>query len=98
MNKLSLTKQNTEVWLLAAATLVITLFLFFIDEGYYNFHWMRSVGNWIAFLIYFTLIFFFQLLISQVVLRNFHGKGKAVISIVLGTTIALLLAIGVIFS
>lgn len=39
------------------ASLSITMFLFFIDEGYYDFRWMKRVGNWIPFVIYLSLIF-----------------------------------------
>lgn len=35
---------------------IITQFLCFIDEGYYDFRWMRSWGNWIVYLIYVILI------------------------------------------
>jgi hypothetical protein len=33
---------------------IICQFLFFIDEGYYDFRWMKSVGNWIVFVVYFV--------------------------------------------
>lgn len=52
-----------------AISIAVTLFLFFIDEGYYNFNWMADVGNWVAFLIYVVL-----LLIPQLVLIYFFGR------------------------
>lgn len=36
--------------------IVITLFLFYIDEGYYNFNWMKEKGAWLIFSIYVMLI------------------------------------------
>lgn len=35
---------------------LITQFLFFIDEGYYNFRWMTNVGNWMVFGVYFVAL------------------------------------------
>lgn len=35
---------------------LITQFLFFIDEGYYNFSWMADLDNWLVFVFYFTLL------------------------------------------
>jgi hypothetical protein len=26
---------------------LVTMFFFYIDEGYYDFRWMKSAGNWI---------------------------------------------------
>ena len=34
---------------------VFTQLLFFIDEGYLDFRWMRSIGNWIVFVPYLFL-------------------------------------------
>jgi hypothetical protein len=42
--------------------LVITLFLFYIDEGFYDFRWMLNIGNWIVFLVYVSAIYGIQLL------------------------------------
>lgn len=35
---------------------IITQFLCFIDEGYYDFRWMKSWGNWVVYLIYVLVI------------------------------------------
>ena len=31
---------------------IVTMFLFFIDEGYYEFRWMKGLRNWVAFVVY----------------------------------------------
>lgn len=36
--------------------LVYTLFLFYIDEGYNDFRWMKDPGNWIIFVVYVSII------------------------------------------
>ena len=41
----------------------LTFFLFYIDEGYYSFKWMLSLGNWVVFFIYVSLLLGGQLLI-----------------------------------
>lgn len=42
--------------LAAINSFLITQFLFFIDEGCYDFRWMTNIGNWLVFLFYFALI------------------------------------------
>lgn len=49
---------------------LLTLFLFFIDEGYYNFNWMSKAGNWMAFLIYVSLFFAAELIVINYLFRN----------------------------
>jgi hypothetical protein len=36
---------------------LLTLFLFYIDEGYYNFKWMLNPGNWIVYFFYVVVLF-----------------------------------------
>lgn len=47
----------------------ITLVLFFIDEGYYSFHWMSQIGNWIPFIGYVIVLFLGQW-ITNVILKT----------------------------
>lgn len=63
------------------AALLIVLFLFFIDEGYYDFRWMREWGNWFVFGIYLAIIFPLQWLISYFLLRQFVGWKKVLIMV-----------------
>lgn len=81
-----------------ASAILITLFLFFIDEGYYDFRWMAHPGNWVAFLIYFLPIFLCQWLIFTLVLRKYSGAGKTAMSIILGAIIAVTLVVKVVFA
>jgi len=43
---------------------ILTQFLFFIDEGWYDFRWMKSWGNWVVYLIYILLIWGLSLLLQ----------------------------------
>lgn len=42
----------------ASIALVVTFILCYIDEGYYNFQWMRDPSNWAGFMIYVTILTF----------------------------------------
>lgn len=50
----SITKKQINIAFIIAN--IITQFLFFMDEGWYDFRWMKSWGNWVAYLIYVLLI------------------------------------------
>ncbi len=81
--------EKKQIIILLTASLSITLFLFFIDEGYYNFNWVNNAGNWIAFFIYFTVIFAFQVLFSNIFLKKLKPVLNLVLSIIGGTIISL---------
>lgn len=72
-------------------TLSITFFLFYIDEGYYNFKWMLKIGNWVALFIYIIPIFFIQLGIYKLFKKNTSAYFKIALSLFSGTTIGLVL-------
>ena len=54
--------SNMELVRIALITFLILQFLFFIDEGFYNFQWMNSWMNWIVFSIYFSILLGIQVL------------------------------------
>lgn len=66
------------------SAVLITMILFFIDEGYYDFRWMLSWGNWIVFGIYIILLFPVQWLISRFLFVNFIGWKKALLMFFVG--------------
>lgn len=74
------------------AALLIVLFLFFIDEGYYDLRWMRDWGNWFVFGIYLLIFYPVQWLISHFLLRQITGWKKvlALICINVPLTIGLM--------
>ena len=49
----------------AINSFLISQFLFFIDEGFYDFRWMMSWRNWVIFTIYFLILFGLLLLINK---------------------------------
>lgn len=55
------------------SSLIITLILFYMDEGYYNFKWMLSWGNWIPFVIYVAIFFAVQLFLNWLIFHRLLG-------------------------
>jgi putative effector of murein hydrolase len=100
MNKFPLQPRNKSNGILAMviSTLLITLFLFYIDEGYYDFRWMNEPGNWLAFLIYATVIFLGQLLFFKVLFRNYQGGAKTILSIICGSILGIFLLVMIFYA
>jgi len=56
--------SETEKFILPLfVSIIITLFLCYIDEGDYNFKWMLNIGNWISFFVYLAAIYLVQLIL-----------------------------------
>ena len=51
---------NRAIWLMLFMSIVITLLLAYIDEGYYNFQWAGDPGSWVAVGFYVGLFFSIQ--------------------------------------
>lgn len=78
-------------------TVLLVLFLFYIDEGWYSFRWMLDVGNWIVFVIYLVILYPVFWLLSRFVFNTFHGITKVLLIALLGIPLMLLLLFGLIF-
>ena len=92
-------KNNTSkpyIILLTVAA-IITVILFYIDEGYYNFNWMLDWGNWIVYLIYVAVIFAVEAAIYKLLSLIIKSKSTTILSATLGVMIALPLLFFVIF-
>ena len=87
------TKSNKQAYILLGSSVIITLFLFYIDEGYYNFKWMLQLSNWFAFVIYIIHIFGFQLLVLKLIGKIFSSQISTFLSIIIGAIIGLILVI-----
>jgi hypothetical protein len=85
MNSTSMTlSANRRVLASLTCAVLVTLFLFYVDEGYNDFRWMRRPGNWIPFAFYTGAIWGVQLLISEVLLQSFSARVKTVSTFVAG--------------
>ncbi len=81
----------------AITTVVMVMFLFYIDEGYYDFRWMRNAGNWLMFVVYLAFVFPMQWLLAGV-LGRLAGKRRSVAVVTLLTLLADSLILGLIFN
>lgn len=74
MNATSLPKnQAAALWFPLLIAVAITLFLFYIDEGYYDFRWTENAGNWFVFVIYVGIIWGLQLVLGWLLFRIAQG-------------------------
>ena len=78
-------------------SIVVTLFLFYIDEGFYNFQWMKSWGNWVVFVIYAGVIFLVQQILSLIFRKIFKIKGRNHLVTAIGVPLAIFILVTVIF-
>ncbi|MBX2964734.1 MAG: hypothetical protein KF845_01225 [Cyclobacteriaceae bacterium] len=67
-----------------AASVLVSGFLFFIDEGYFSFRWMLDLGSWIIFSVYVLALFMGQFLIHTCIPHRYSIKQKRVFALVLG--------------
>jgi hypothetical protein len=86
-------KINKEILFPLLSALFITLFLFYIDEGYYNFKWMLKASNWAAFIIYFVPLFGIPFLLIQFLKKYLTINTNYILSISLGSMVALFMVI-----
>jgi hypothetical protein len=80
------------------ATSIVTgistlLFLFFIDEGRFDFSWMSHVGAWFAFCFYLAGILLSQCLVYLVILKNYKGDYKNTLTSVIGVPVGIALVV-----
>lgn len=87
------TKSNKQELVLLASSIALTLFLFYIDEGYYNFRWMLTLSNWFAFIIYVIPIFGFQLLVLKLIGKKISTQTSSLLSAIIGSLLGLILVI-----
>ncbi len=88
---------SKEVIIYLSSAFGITMLLFFLDEGYYDFRWMASLGNWMAFAVYFSAIFWGQFGLSRIFPKLLPGAGRIAINILGGATLGFLVVIYMIF-
>lgn len=85
-------KFNLGIIIPIGSALFVVFLLFFIDEGYYNFNWMKEPMNWFAFFLYFGLILLGEALTAIALIKVKESVKKAlaisVIGVLLGVSTA----------
>ncbi len=67
-------KHEKAYWLYLSLAFISTQFLFFIDEGYYDFRWMKDPGNWFVFIFYLMFLFIPQFIVHRLLSLVFSVK------------------------
>ncbi|MEO8088005.1 MAG: hypothetical protein ABI763_14370 [Bacteroidota bacterium] len=88
--------ENRRILTALSCAFIVTMFLFYIDEGSDDFRWMKEPGNWIPFIFYLGTLLGAQLLVSEVLLMKYSAYLKSWATIL--TAIALLIFILLAFS
>ena len=87
--------KTNDVLILFLSAAAISFLLFYIDEGYFDFRWMKNPSNWIAFAAYVLMLFVGQLAVLKLFLSKYRGGGKLAISMVGGTALVMLILFGI---
>ena len=90
-------KNFSSSYLFLIISVVASLFLFYIDEGYYNFQWMKSWGNWIVFMIYAVIIFLVQQLFALIFSEVFKVNNRNYLIAAIGVPVAISVLVTIIF-
>ncbi|MCB0733049.1 MAG: hypothetical protein H6608_12680 [Flavobacteriales bacterium] len=75
---------ESPVWWFLSLSILVTLGLFYIDEGYYDFRWMTNMGNWVVFFLYVITLVSAQLMIDQLIRRLLHRPRLSFVSMLIG--------------
>lgn len=86
-HSLSQPSHKKDVFTSLLYSCLIILFLFYIDEGYYNFNWMKQTGNWIVFVLYLAIFSVGQLITNYLILKSYKGGYKTTLTSVIGIPI-----------
>ena len=90
-------KNFSSSYLFVIISVVASLFLFYIDEGYYNFQWMKFWGNWIVFIIYAVIIFLVQQLFAFIFKKVFKVNNRNYLIAAIGVPVAISVLVTIIF-
>ena len=72
----------------ALSSVLVTTFLFYIDEAYYSFSWMLNPGAWLVFLMFAIVILSVQI-VAFLVLDLFIKNEPKSVNLIGGTLIGL---------
>ena len=76
--------ERTRLSIFFLFSLLLVGYLFYLDEGNYNFEWMKSAGAWLIYFAYVIVIFFGQAIISEKFIATSPTFSRVFWSILLG--------------
>jgi hypothetical protein len=81
-SKTTLPLNPTLINMLSAFGLIT--FMFFIDEGHYNFQWTKDGWVWLLFFVYTGAAMAGQIITADLLLKNYKGKRKILYTNLIG--------------
>lgn len=72
---------------------LITFYLFYLDEGYFDLRWMHEAGNWLLFVVYIILLLPVPLAVHALLFRQYTGWRKAILDGTVSIPLTLLLCL-----
>lgn len=96
MQTIDSTQRPVHWSVLLGTALLVTLFLYFIDEGRYSLEELLTTGNLIAMSIYFVGLLLGLMLVALALARRSPGPGRTILTLLLGTTLGVGIGLGLI--
>jgi len=84
---------HREILIFLISSLAIVLFLFYIDEGYYSFDWIKEPFALVVLLIYLVPIFLCQILLHVLLWKVKDSVVRTVLSTFFGIVTGVVLVI-----
>lgn len=75
-------RNEKAFWLFVVSAVLVTNYLFYIDEGYCDFRWMKEWGNWIVFAL-FVLVMTVCQFVAYLILTRLIKARWAVIAVLI---------------
>ncbi|MGQ8338372.1 hypothetical protein ACUNWD_17590 [Sunxiuqinia sp. A32] len=79
-------------------SIVIALILGYIHEGYHVSDWMSHFNDWLQLIFYSIIIFIGQVIFAKILLKNYHGILKVLLSAIGGAAIGIFILVTLIFT
>lgn len=86
-------RKHGDIIMYLSSSVIVTMFLFYIDEGYYSFQWMTSFGAWIVFLTYTFVFWFTRLGVDVFILKKLAFRIRRIFTLIFGLSIGMIFLI-----
>ncbi|GEM_PF-2762397 len=82
--------STREVKYFLLSSIIVTLLLFYLDEGFYSFHWMtEGIEGWTVFAFYIGVLVICQLFIGLLVKLIYPKKWISIVVPIIGLILCL---------
>jgi hypothetical protein len=77
----------------AFVALVCMAYLFYLDEGFFNWNWMKEPLHWFLLVVYAVPLFLLQEFSSSLLSKKLQGVSKIMVAVFFGGSLGLLMAV-----